>query len=131
MLLRFSEEKNALIVDTRLSAQSKNETWRKDNLIRVFGENYFHLPEWGNLNYKDLEEPIVINKFDEGLKLLLPYFYSNRNIVLMCVCKKLETCHRFVLSERLKQMGFLITHLSKKDLVSNLESEQTIQLSFF
>lgn len=99
---------DSVLVDVRLRAWSRNPDYCKSRIMAVFGERYLHVPEFGNVNYKDRSAPQVIKDFDGGLHRLSEI---NSNVILMCVCPNLAVCHRSILSYRMRQLGFDVTEI--------------------
>jgi len=99
---------DSVLVDVRLRAWSRNPDYCKSRIMAVFGERYLHVPEFGNVNYKDRSAPQVIKDFDGGLHRLSEI---NSNVILMCVCPTLTVCHRSILSYRMRQLGFDVTEI--------------------
>jgi hypothetical protein len=82
----------ALILDVRFSPYSRCREWNLAALKARLGDSYKHVQGFGNKNYRggpiELLNPVPeVNRFkleiDEG-----------RSIVVMCMCKSFEHCHR-------------------------------------
>lgn len=110
-------ETGGAILDIRLSAKSRRAEWSKKRLKELLGESYFHLWEWGNLNYKG--GPIEIADFPAGLMALeaieAEAIADNWDgpIFLMCVCSDANTCHRRVVGEMLAALGHDVEEYGK------------------
>lgn len=108
---------NAVIADIRMSPRSRVPMWEKDALIKQLGERYVHIPALGNVNYKNggvitLADPAM------GLKLIEVMIDAN-NVVLMCACKHVATCHRSYAADFLMaKLGVSVIHLQLADIVS-------------
>lgn len=103
---------NATLIDARLSANSRVPQWRKAALVNLLGSAYVHLPQFGNINYKN-GGPIQIYSFLEGmaeLNKLQPPF------VVMCACKEYGRCHRKELAERFALMGLEVKEIKAWNL---------------
>jgi uncharacterized protein (DUF488 family) len=112
-LLATLEPPKAIVVDTRYRPYSRNPTWAKGNLLGQLDSQYLHLPELGNVNYKG-EGDIKIADLDAGgdkvgaLLQVAP-------VVLLCVCKDVQFCHRKVVGEALaERFGVDLIHLPVK-----------------
>ena len=92
---------DAVLVDVRFSPYSKVMHWRQTYLKALLGEKYRHIPNLGNRTFK--ENKITIQNLQLGLETLLNL---KTNMVLMCVCKELEHCHR----------RLIITELEKREI---------------
>lgn len=95
----------AVLADIRLNPYSKRPEYQKAWLAsecKKQGVVYLHIPELGNINYNKPGEPIQIKDITHGLRLLNNLLKTN-NIMLMCGCKNLETCHRKTVIEALSQ----------------------------
>lgn len=115
-------ELGALLIDIRYRPFSRNAVWNKKNLQELFGDNYLHLEAWGNINYRG--GPIEIADFDKGLKVVL-HELENRPVVLMCVCREFERCHRSVLADKLHRQGVEVERLLPSPILSGLTSPLT------
>ena len=93
---QLAEKLNAIVIDIRYSPRSRRPEWSRKRLIERFGERYYHLPEWGNVNYNRPTEPIKINDLKEGSFRLPKIMKANpgMNVILLCYCGDREICHR-------------------------------------
>lgn len=120
-LHRYLERHNLALLDIRMSARARMPAWNKSNLIRTLGARYHHVPELGNVNYKN-DGPIQINDLDAGEAIVREFLSRYEGAVLMCACKDLHTCHRHTVSETLSEsMEIPVTHLTSGS-VSDLPS---------
>ena len=92
-------EMDAVLVDIRYSPTSRNPSWRQPALRAKLGRRYIYLPDFGNVNYKG--GPIVIHGFDSGARKLRALL-AEHNVVLMCVCRDYNRCHRKTVVEMLQ-----------------------------
>jgi uncharacterized protein (DUF488 family) len=99
-LLAAVEEIGAILCDLRYAPFSRQPGWSKKSLSALLGKSYLHVPELGNINYKgEYGEGIRIADLEAGSKIVIDLL-GQRPIVLMCVCRKFETCHRsYVVAE--------------------------------
>jgi uncharacterized protein (DUF488 family) len=82
---------NAVLVDARYSPTSRDEQWRKTNLKELLADQYVHMQELGNKNFKGTE--IQIADLTAGM-LKVHALLQNRPVVIMCACWNRATCHR-------------------------------------
>lgn len=68
-----------------------------------------HIRALGNANYRG--NSVRIENFDAGLRAIAA---SGRPVVLMCACKEYEHCHRSVVAEKQRELGFSVTELTSK-----------------
>ncbi len=92
-LERLMKDVNTYLVDIRLSPQSQWQDFNKGSLQARFPNRYMHMPELGNVNYRN-RLPIQIASPDQGIARLINGIRQGYTIVLMCGCKEYESCHR-------------------------------------
>lgn len=115
-LVSYAKEINAVVVDTRYRPYSRNPTWRKGNLIAQFRtgnghQRYMHISDLGNLNYKG--GPIAISDPEAGLPKVKALLDAGFRVILMCVCRDPERCHRSVVADMLvEEYGVTVRHLT-------------------
>lgn len=119
---------NAVLVDTRLNAYSPNPDWKKHTLRRVFSDNYRHVQELGNINYKGGGD-IALKDAAAGVDIvaqILPY----QPVLLLCTCSNVDTCHRKVAAEAVREAtGAPVIHLTPSQLkleILELESADAL-----
>jgi uncharacterized protein (DUF488 family) len=100
------ENLDAVLVDIRFSPNSRQIVWTKDYLSLLLKRNYQHVPQLGNRAFK--EGKIQIQNLELGIRLITSLEY---NAVLLCACKKLNECHRFVVMTELLKRGFKVEEL--------------------
>jgi len=92
-LRRHVETLNALLVDVRAAAWSRAPQWRPEALRALVGAaNYRHLPDLGNVNYKN-GGPIRLANPEAALPIVRGLL-AERPIILLCGCTNVLTCHR-------------------------------------
>lgn len=111
-LLAAVTEKGAVLCDIRLVPYSRQAGWNKKRLVEQFGDAYRHIPELGNLNYKN-GKPVQIADLGAGLEVVLEILDS-RPVVVMCVCRDFSRCHRRVVAEELEKRGVEVSELILK-----------------
>jgi len=113
-ILGILNEHDAILLDIRYNPRSRVPHWNKGPLSRTLGDRYRHVPELGNINYKGTVEQIQINDLPAGIEIVRQFHTHNRNVVLMCVCADVSTCHRKLVAEALgKALGIEICHLER------------------
>ena len=65
-LEKLMKDEKAYVVDIRLSPWSKWQEWNQTKLVERFRERYIHMPELGNLNYRQ-GKPIKIANAERHL----------------------------------------------------------------
>jgi uncharacterized protein (DUF488 family) len=102
--------KSATIIDTRCSPRSCFPAWCKAQLSREYRPRYVHIPALGNTNYRS-GGPITLADEQRGLEQARKLL-EQRDIILLCCCGHVETCHRRVIAERLSRLtGAPVCHL--------------------
>jgi uncharacterized protein (DUF488 family) len=133
------KELNAVVIDTRFKAWSKDPEFNQGRLLTRFGgERYrFMGAQFGNTNYRSQTGPITIADFDAGY-VALRELIVRQPVLLLCACWQWTTCHRTVvagmLKERLQQFNVEseIKHLTKSDLPKQEKKEKKVEnLSLF
>lgn len=134
-LLNLAEHLKAGIVDVRMQARSANPHWRYAALTQLFGLRYVHLAPWGNIHYKG-EGPITICDFEGGLRCLKQWSLSQwgagrayTSLILLCQCREAECCHRTVLAQRLRGLGYFVQELDWRQTTETamaVETEETL-----
>lgn len=100
------EKFDAILVDIRFSPYSKHLVWTKDYLSLLLKRRYRHIPQLGNRTFK--EGKIQIQNLELGIRLLSDLEY---NAVLLCACKNLRECHRFVIMNELLKRDFEVEEI--------------------
>ena len=114
MLADVLDRHAAILLDIRLKPWSKTPTWQKSALQARLGmSRYLHVPALGNLNY-NTGGPIALQASVAGIRIVGEQL-ERRNVVLLCGCRDLTTCHRKVAAELLREaLGAPIVHLEPK-----------------
>lgn len=97
------EERGAILLDIRYSANSMRPEWRRNALWKLLDDRYQHVPALGNRNYKNGGE----------IELAAPYkavplvkqLLERGPVILMCACRSWQGCHRLTAANYL-QMHF-------------------------
>lgn len=118
-LLAAVNEMGAVLCDIRLVPYSRwQPAWNKRNLQVLFGDSYQHIPQLGNLNYKN-GGPLAIADMEAGLQMVLDLL-EQQPVVLMCVCRNTVSCHRLQVAQRLLGLSIQVNEL---DLPLNITNE--------
>jgi hypothetical protein len=97
-------EPGTLLVDVHMHPGSHSyPEWRAKALERRYGERYVHVPAFGNVHYRTPEQPIQLADSAAGVSWAIPLLHQGRNLVLLCVCKNEEQCHRKLVLDLLTQ----------------------------
>jgi uncharacterized protein (DUF488 family) len=105
-LPQLLEHFDAVLVDIRFSTNSRQLVWTKDYLSLLLKRRYQHIPQLGNRAFK--EGKIQIQNIELGIRLLTAIDY---NVILLCACKNLRECHRFVVMNELIKRGLEVEEL--------------------
>lgn len=96
-LQKLVQDKDWWLVDVRMNPRSRQAQWNMKALQGRIGENYLHVPAFGNKNYKSGGE-IELADPDEGLRVVSELLAS-KPVILMCACATVQNCHRRVAAE--------------------------------
>jgi Active DUF488-N3 subclade len=91
-----------LLVDVCMRPGShRYPAWRAQALEGRYGERSVHVPAFGNVHYRTPGQPIQLADPEAGVRWAIPLLHQGRNLVLLCVCKDDEQCHRKVVFDLL------------------------------
>jgi hypothetical protein len=96
------EDLDAILVDCRHSPTSRAPQWSKKQMSAFFGERYLHLPQFGNVNYRNGGE-IVLADYEAGKAIVVEHLTQGHSLILMCACDNVATCHRLTVADRLEE----------------------------
>ena len=105
-LLHLVWQLDAVVFDVRYSPRSRNPQWGRDRLKTALNQRYRHVREFGNVNYKG--GPIHIVDYEAGKQRIAD---SDRDVILMCVCKDPGICHRTTIARKLREDGFEVEEI--------------------
>ncbi len=91
----------AYLVDIRLSPRSRMPAFNQNALQARFQKRYIHMPDLGNVNYRN-GEPIKIAHPGRGISRLVNGLNQGYTLILMCGCKDYESCHRHAVVDLLQ-----------------------------
>ncbi|MBI3654150.1 MAG: DUF488 domain-containing protein [Acidobacteria bacterium] len=102
---------DAAVIDIRLMPQSRFfPDWRKRNLELELSPSYFHVVELGNKAFK--ENRIEILDLAAGMQFVKRIIEEiQRDVILLCACKSLSTCHRHIVAEAFRKEGHKVQEL--------------------
>ena len=103
---RLALSLNAVVFDIRLSPTSRQPQFSGRNLSRVLGDRYRHVRSLGNLNYKGGR--VQIADFEAGFHQIVE---SQQAVILLCVCKHAEKCHRTIIAQMLRERGIEVVEV--------------------
>ncbi|NWJ46428.1 MAG: hypothetical protein HXX08_11165 [Chloroflexi bacterium] len=89
--------KSAILLDIRWRPTSAYPGWRSYYLEAYLKEHYQWCGQLGNKNYKKGGAIEIVNP-TEGYPLLLNLL-KQKNVILLCGCANLDTCHRLVVAK--------------------------------
>ncbi len=105
-----------LLLDIRRTLVSTWADWTQRTLLQRYGSAYVHVPEFGNLNYRDHRLPILLADAPGGVRQVIHALDQGRRCLLLCACKDYRTCHRDIVARLLQQVGVPVTHLITQSL---------------
>lgn len=114
------EHMHGILVDIRLVPVSRHPEWRADALRTRLGNRYHHLPALGNQNYQHRDRPIVLAAPERGIDQLRNLLRQTTDMVLLCACAEVATCHRAVVASLIPQMDptVPVVHLAPNDAMA-------------
>ena len=121
-LKQIAEERNLLVVDIRYSWKSRVPYWNAYSLKALIGCNYTWVSALGNMNYKS-GDGIRISDIDRGIDIVesaidnMPW----KGVILLCACKPAKSCHRTVVGEAFRKLGYEVSELDWKDADKEIE----------
>ena len=98
----------AILVDIRWSPYSRFPQWRKDVLMRQFGDyrldggRYRHMSALGNMNHAIGGQVRLANPA-HGVDVLKQLLEEGHTVILMCACRYAITCHRSVVAKLVQE----------------------------
>lgn len=92
------------LVDIRYHPASRyRPQYRKSALEQRFDVRYCHVPELGNVNYRDSTLPIVLADTAAGLSCVLFWLERGYSVCLLCACADARACHRSVVARLVQE----------------------------
>jgi hypothetical protein len=102
-LRRAVKNLGARVLDIRHKPVSRQAPWRRDQLMRVFGKDYEHLPQLGNPGAFD-DGPMRLSDERGGIAYVLEQAKTSP-LILLCGCADARTCHRSLVARLLQEQG--------------------------
>ncbi len=97
---------DAVLFDVRFSPHSRVLKWTQSYLQVLLKEKYHHILPFGNRTFR--ENKITIQNLDLGIRILNS---QTSNVILMCGCAEIKTCHRLVLAHELRRRDYEVEEL--------------------
>lgn len=127
-LIAKAEQLDAVVADIRYSPLSFNPQWAGTNLRKALGPRYVHILAFGNRNYKSAALPFDLVDSDTGVKVM-ERLLKTKSVILLCVCKHVDRCHRKLVSEILyAELGLGTIHLTKGEIEEALPTDEQLDL---
>jgi hypothetical protein len=112
-LQAYQQDLGAVVVDIRYVPWSRDKQWTKDRLDDDLQGNYVWARDLGNINYRN-GGPIQLANPANSVPHIRARL-NRHNIILLCACWNVETCHRKVAAEYLAgELGAPVVHLPAK-----------------
>lgn len=108
-LLEIVMAQNLGILDIRLSPRSQQAGWGKEDLQARFGDRYRWVPALGNKNYNVADAPVTLANLKIGLQIVTT---ARRDVILMCGCRRAESCHRTPVGALVAAEGIRVEELA-------------------
>lgn len=120
----------AALVDVRYSPHSQNRIWDISILKEKLRNDYVHIPELGNTNYKD--SAIIRLASPEAGILMLYQLLVERSAIMICACYNRGWCHRAVVAKWFEsKYGMSSIALSSSGLKAIAYKPEVEQLDLF
>jgi hypothetical protein len=116
-LQKAAEALNAIVVDIRFSARSRNPMWNSDHLRMLLDNRYYHERGLGNVNYKiPGMENVKFADLEKGMSNI-GRILERFSVIVMCACKDRNHCHRLLaVQEFEKRYGVASISIGPADL---------------
>ena len=103
-LRAWLEAHDALLVDVRMKPIARHPSWRGPALQRALGDRYRHVAALGNVNFRG--GPVELVNAEAGVREVGELLAAGRPVVVMCVCRDYQVCHRRQVVELLAAAGW-------------------------
>jgi len=122
------EGSKTLLIDTRITPWSWDNYWKGEALKSRYNEKYRYAGKFlGNLGYKS--GYIKIADIDTGLKGLMTYLYEGYDLILLCQCRKFNTCHAStIIDELLDRYIVEVVHFGEQIEWTQIYSQENRKL---
>ena len=112
---------------------TRNPEFSHKHLQEVLGENYVHVGELGNANYKGTGDIQLVN-IESGMRIIQGLLAS-KSVIIICACWKRSECHRLhVATEYEKLFGIATTPISRqyaREILALVKAENDPQIPLF
>lgn len=98
-LVALVDTHQATLMDIRYSPRSRLPGFNKASLAQHLGQRYVHCPALGNRNYQG--GPIALADYPAGLAHVRTLLTTTPVLILLCVCRNVQACHRTNVAEAL------------------------------
>ncbi|HEY4386203.1 MAG TPA: hypothetical protein VGN34_17235 [Ktedonobacteraceae bacterium] len=97
----FMRRSHTVLLDIRFSPRSRLWVWNGSALQAVYGSvgelsRYVQVRALGNVNFKHPDLPIMLYQPEPPVQALAQALSDGYSFLLLCTCKRYETCHRKV-----------------------------------
>ncbi len=93
-----------LLVDIRYRPASPFQpVWSRKQLQEQYRHQYRYVHELGNQQYARPEAPISLVDEAAGLACLVYWLQAGWDLILLCACEHVDTCHRTLVAQRLAE----------------------------
>ena len=104
------DEHDTVLIDVRLKPFSSNREFNRSALTAALGDRYIWAEGLGNLNYKS-DGPIELADPEPWYERIKQMSDRGQNVILMCVCRDVRSCHRSVIADELRRRhGLEVEH---------------------
>jgi len=112
MLTEMLDRREAILADIRFAPHSRDIRWTKNYLSLMLKHRYRHVVALGNRNFRDHDGAVQIHNLEIGIRLIESW---SVNVVLMCACENLDSCHRRVVKSELERRGHEVIEITDWD----------------
>lgn len=103
-LKAWLEAHDGRLIDIRMKPSARDPRWRQAYLAKHLGPHYRHVPALGNVNFRG--GPIELADPEAGLAALRAWLQDGQTLVVMCICRDYQVCHRRTVAEVLEAAGW-------------------------
>lgn len=129
-LLAIAKTLGATVADIRFQPDTRNPEFSRKHLAEILGDDYVHIGELGNANYKgnDGIKLVDTGKGIEKLHALL----AIKPVIIICACWKRNECHRlqvgYEYSKRYDISSTPITRANAREIVNEFKKANDPQI---
>lgn len=112
--LAVAKSLGAIVADIRFQPDTRNPEFSRKHLAEILGEDYIHIGELGNANYKGTGETKLAD-IETGMAKLHTLL-EIKPVIMICACWKRNDCHRLQVGyEYSKRHGMSSVAITRKD----------------